>query len=234
MSGVTEGERTEGESGVRGESGPASASVPPDSARGLSAEESSQSAGEISPGALLARVSARQSVRSLAAAGAVERTPTAVTRSAMRVALASLCLLASLVLTRSARCSMRMPTVSDITTATQKAYMASRPRMRRSMPTWPPESSSGERTWAEAIFSRWSQSTVQLRRGAMLELSQYFRHSLLSVASNSPHSCCSGMLSGMLKRAMMTHMTMTSVSDHFPPKASQKLTLRRHDSVTLT
>ena len=31
---------------------------------------------------------------------------------------------------------MRGPTVSDITTATQKAYMASRPRMRRSMLTW--------------------------------------------------------------------------------------------------
>ena len=45
-----------------------------------------------------------------------------------------------------------------------------------------------------------------LGAGLGFELSQYFRHSLLSVASNSPHSCCSGMLSGMLKRAMMTHL----------------------------
>ena len=41
------------------------------------------------------------------------------------------------------------------------------------MLAWPPESSSGERTWAEAICSRWSQSRVQLRRGAIVELSQY-------------------------------------------------------------
>ena len=61
-------------------------------------------------------------------------------------------------------------------------------------------------------------------RGAILKPSQYVSHSPLMYPSNSPHSRCSGMARGMLKRAMITHMTMTSVRDHLPPKASQKLT----------
>ena len=129
MSGATDGERSEGESGS------ASAPAPPGSGSGLRAGAPSQIAGEISPVVLLAR-SARCCPARQAAAAADRGAPTAVTRPAMRAVLASFSLLASLPLTRSARCSMRMPTVSESTTATQKAYMASRPRMRRSMLTW--------------------------------------------------------------------------------------------------
>ena len=119
--------------------------------------------------------------------------------------------------------------VSESTTATQKAYIASRPRIRSRTTTAPASSSLGESSLSPTISSSCRQTRVQLTPASMATDQSAQKVSQLSAAvpTNSDQSCEIGIASEMLKSAMITHMTMTSVSDHLPKKASQKLALRR-------